>query len=87
MRQRALELAACAKAFFPHDRALRMEREGSDSPARAPTMDLGVDGTGVPVRKSETAGRDGKQPDGSAKTRKVKPGTVWTADRTPSARF
>ena len=33
---------------------------------------LGVDGTGIPVRKAETAQRQGKQPDGSAKTREVK---------------
>ena len=50
------------------------------APAAAPTMYLGLDGTGVPVRKSETAGRRGKQPDGSAKTREVKLVTVWTAE-------
>ena len=50
------------------------------APAAAPTMYLGLDGTGVPVRKSEVAGRRGKQPDGSAKTREVKLVTVWTAE-------
>ena len=45
-------------------------------------MYLGVDGTGVPVRKSETAGRRGKQEDGSARTREVKLVTVWTAEST-----
>ena len=43
-------------------------------------MYLGLDGTGVPVRKSEVDGRRGKQPDGSAKTREVKLVTVWTAE-------
>ena len=43
-------------------------------------MYLGLDGTGVPVRKSEVEGRRGKQPDGSAKTREVKLVTVWTAE-------
>ena len=38
-------------------------------PPAAPTMYLGLDGTGVPVRKSEVEGRRGKQPDGTAKTR------------------
>ena len=47
--------------------------------AAAPTMYLGLDGTGVPVRKSEVEGRRGKQPDGAAKTREVKLVTVWTA--------
>jgi len=46
----------------------------------APTMYLGIDGTGVPVRKQELAARPGKQPDGSAKTREVKLVTVWSAE-------
>ena len=46
----------------------------------APTMYLGMDGTGVPMRKSEVAGRPGKQPDGSAKTREAKLVTLWTAE-------
>ena len=46
----------------------------------APTMYLGMDGTGVPMRKSEVAGRAGKQPDGSAKTREAKVVTAWTAE-------
>jgi hypothetical protein len=49
-------------------------------PASAPTMYLGMDGTGVPMRASELVGREGKQPDGSAKTREVKLVTVWTAE-------
>ena len=46
----------------------------------APTMYLGMDGTGVPMRTAEVAGRMGKQPDGSAKTREAKVVTVWTAE-------
>jgi hypothetical protein len=46
----------------------------------APTLYLGMDGTGVPMRASELAGRAGKQPDGSAKTREVKLCTVWSAE-------
>lgn len=46
----------------------------------APTLYLGVDGTGVPMRASELAGRTGKQPDGTAKTREVKLCTVWSAE-------
>ena len=44
-----------------------------------PTLYLGMDGTGIPMRKSETEGRAGKQEDGSAKTREVKLVTVWSA--------
>jgi hypothetical protein len=46
----------------------------------APTMYLGMDGTGVPMRPSEVAGRAGKQPDGSARSREAKLVTVWTAE-------
>src|SRR3989475_12965087 len=46
----------------------------------APTMYLGMDGTGVPMRAAEVAGRTGKQPDGSAKTREAKVVTMWSAE-------
>jgi hypothetical protein len=46
----------------------------------APTMYLGMDGTGVPMRAQEVAGRAGKQADGSAKTREAKIVTIWTAE-------
>ena len=45
-----------------------------------PTLYLGLDGTGVPMRKEELAGRPGKQADGAAKTREVKLCTVWSAE-------
>lgn len=46
----------------------------------APTLYLGMDGTGIPMRAEELAGRPGKQSDGSAKTREVKLCTVWSAE-------
>src|ERR1700716_3350029 len=46
----------------------------------APTMYLGMDGTGVPMRTQEVADRAGKQADGSAKTREAKLVTIWTAE-------
>jgi len=46
----------------------------------APTMNLGMDGTGVPMRAVEVAGRAGKQLDGSAKTREAKVVTLWTSE-------
>jgi hypothetical protein len=48
--------------------------------AVAPTLYLGMDGTGIPMRAAELADRAGKQPDGSAKTREVKLCTVWSAE-------
>ena len=47
----------------------------------APRLYLSVDGTGVPVRKSEVAGVKGKQEDGSAKTREAKVLSIYTAKR------
>ena len=48
--------------------------------ASAPTMYLGLDGTGIPMRRSELEGRRGKQSDGSSKTREVKLVAIWTAE-------
>ena len=74
------QIERCAEALGREVAAA--ERDGafpSEGPS-APTMYLGLDGTGLPVRKSETAGRAGKQPDGSAKTRETKLVVVWTAE-------
>jgi hypothetical protein len=60
------------------------ERQHVDMPVReqiAPTMYLGVDGTGIPMRPEELVGRMGKQPDGSAKTREVKLCVIWSAEQ------
>ena len=48
----------------------------------AATLYLGLDGTGVPARKTEVEGRCGKQPDGSARTREAKLAVVWSAQTT-----
>lgn len=61
------------------DERAHVEPEVSDK-AVLGTMYLGMDGTGIPMRAAELAGRSGKQPDGSAKSREVKLCTVWTAD-------
>lgn len=45
-----------------------------------PTLYASYDGTGVPMRKSETQGRKGKQTDGSSATREVKLGSVFTSE-------
>jgi len=37
-----------------------------------------ADGTGVPVRREETVGREGKGEDGQARTREIKVGVVFT---------
>lgn len=46
-----------------------------------PVLYVEVDGTGVPMVSDELEDRVGKQPDGSAKTREVKLGAVFTQTR------
>ena len=48
------------------------------SPEPIPVLYVEVDGTGVPMVGTELEGRAGKQADGSAKTREVKLGCVFT---------
>jgi hypothetical protein len=72
--ERAAEALGCEIA-----RDERRVVEPPDEPV-APTLYLGLDGTGVPMRTSELEGRQGKQPDGSSKTREVKLCTVWSAE-------
>ncbi len=54
-------------------------------PTASPTFYVEVDGTGVPMVAEELAGRAGKQADGSAKTREVKLGAVFTQTKTDEA--
>jgi hypothetical protein len=59
------------------------ERQHSEPSDRLPlpqTLYLGMDGTAIPLRAEELAGRIGKQPDGSAKTGEVKLCTMWSAE-------
>ena len=58
----------------------QQHREPAPVAEIAPTLYLGLDGTGVPMRKAELAGRAGKPADGLAKTREVKLCTVWSAE-------
>jgi hypothetical protein len=63
------------------DAVLRREaRDGQTPLATNPASVLYIeyDGTGVPIRRAELSGRKGKQPDGSARTREVKLGCVFT---------
>jgi len=48
---------------------------------KVPILYVSADGTGVPMRKEEVAGRSGKQEDGGAKTRQAYLGCVFTQHR------
>ena len=64
------------------DAQVWQEREAQPGRCDAPVMYVSADGTGVPMRRKELAGRKGKQPDGTAKTRQVYLGCVFTQHRT-----
>ena len=54
------------------------ERPAQPGGRAVPIMYVSADGTGVPMRKEELAGRAGHQPDGTAKTRLAYLGCVFT---------
>jgi hypothetical protein len=58
------------------------ERQAQPGRCDVPVMYVSADGTGLPMRPKELAGRKGKQPDGTAKTRQVYLGCVFTQKRT-----
>jgi hypothetical protein len=58
------------------------ERQAKSGGTGVPIMYVSADGTGVPMRKEALAGRAGKQPDGSAKTRLAYLGCVFTQHKT-----
>lgn len=61
--------------------ALELQQAQSPQTEPIPLMYIEVDGTGVPMVADELAGRKGKQPDGTAKTREAKLGSVFTQTR------
>lgn len=58
------------------------ERQAQPGPCDAPVLYVSGDGTGVPMVRGELKGRRGKQADGTAKTRQVYLGCVFTQHRT-----
>jgi len=56
----------------------QLEQGANTDPTPIPILYVEVDGTGVPMVAEELAGRAGKQEDGSAKTREVKLGAIFT---------
>jgi hypothetical protein len=72
--QRLVQRVGAAAQHWQQRKSLVPEPESK----AAPVMYVSADATGVPMRKAELAGRAGKQPDGSAKTRMAYLGCVFT---------
>ena len=62
--------------------AAQLEQGSNASADPLPILYVEADGTGVPMVAAELAGRAGKQEDGSAQTREVKLGAVFTQTQT-----
>jgi hypothetical protein len=61
------------------------QKEAQPESCSAAVLYVAADATGVPMRKEELVGRKGRQPDGSAKTRMMYLGAVFTQKRCDEA--
>lgn len=75
----AEETGCCVEQWAERERAENRyaDPEKIEGPS-VKTLYVEFDGTGIPMVAAELAGRKGKQPDGTAKTREVKLGCVFT---------
>jgi hypothetical protein len=71
-------IARMANLMGPQIRATRESQPEPAQPKPVPVLYVSADGTGVPMMRSELEGKKGRQPDGSARTREVKLGCVFT---------
>jgi hypothetical protein len=81
--ERAAEASGTARAAAIGDRSALITSQKVVPLPPSPLPDklyAVIDGTGVPMTAKETAGRDGKSPDGRARTREVKLGVFFTQD-------
>jgi hypothetical protein len=83
MNDRAAEASGAVKAAVDRGRAALISGRKLVPlpPSRLPDkLYAAIDGTGVPMTSKETAGRDGKGPDGRARTREVTLAAFFTQD-------
>ncbi|MCL1808459.1 MAG: hypothetical protein FWG42_01675 [Clostridiales bacterium] len=81
-------IAEAAGAAIEAEKAMQIEEAFSTTEKTqtgerpVPVMYIEYDGTGIPVVKRESSGRQGKQEDGTAKTRESKLGCIFTQTKT-----
>ena len=76
------------ESWHQKERELAMAGELlGESDAPVPVLYVSYDGTGVPMVPWETAGRAGKQEDGSSRSRETKLGCVFTQSKTDKEGF
>ena len=85
----AEEVGSAIGKWMDHQAEIALESSVpvSSTKATIPTAYISFDGTGIPMRRGELEGRKGKQSDGSAKTREVKMGCVFTQTTTDDEGF
>jgi hypothetical protein len=81
----ARAIARMVDLVGPQMQRARAQHTPAAPSAPVPVLYVEADGTGVPMRKAEVAGRKGKAADGSAQTREVKLGCVFTQHVTDQA--
>ena len=74
----ARAIARMAQILGPQMAQVRATADHPQAVPEIPVLYVEADGTGVPMRKSEVAGRKAKEGPGEAKTREVKLGCVFT---------
>jgi hypothetical protein len=67
--------------YAAHAAAWMRQRAPQPQPTPVDILNLQADMTGIPMRPEELQGVRGKQPDGTAKTRQIKLGCVFTQSR------
>jgi len=72
------QIQRVVKHYAPHATAWKDTRKASARPTPVPILNIQADMTGIPMRPEELKDIKGKQPDGSAKTRQIKMGCVFT---------
>jgi len=72
------QIQRVVKHYAPHASSWKETRQVSGLRPPVPILNIQADMTGIPMRPEELIDIKGKQPDGSAKTRQIKIGCVFT---------